>query len=294
MSPKMRLNALRQLVFDSKFIVPTINNNIISNYVELRDSVIRLEKIPFFNNEIVRLKKFGGLFIDSNLSFVLFGDPINEFRDALFAYKSKIELVIDLLNYLIREEEDNTIVIKAPDSSEFSEHINFLDSTYISISQIVINDKINGKVELTRYEIGSSWIIVGLGSLLAIQVVASAFWAAAVIRKKWYESEIIKQQVEAIKIKNDAQKALLDGLEKDIQLSIELEAKNIVDQYDLDKGPEYLERMKMSIKMQAELIKNGTVIYPELIRSETANTLFPDLVNLRNIESRVKQITSSN
>jgi len=289
----MRLNELRVILKGNRFKSPAIGNHGVTNFQQLRSSVTALRDIPILAKEVNRLNKYGGLFIDGATDFVLYADAMASFQDAVDAFKEKLNLAIEILDDLIDAGEDNSVAIRAPSSRDIRAHLQFLEITDKAITQVVSNPIVEGKVELVRYEVGSSWIIIGLGSLIAVKLVAGLFWAATVVRKKWFEGDVLREQVRKMEIANEAQQALVGGLEKSVAQLVELEARNLVDLYDLDRTPEYYERVKASIKMLAELVKDGCTVSPEMISSESISNLFPGTADFKTIASTVKQLADS-
>src|SRR2546423_490694 len=98
-------------------------------------------------------------------------------------------------------------------------------------------------MKLLGWENGSLWLYLALDSLTAVALVGSIAWSAAVVRKKILEGSILKKQVEAMKIKNDALAAVREGVEQQIELLMQAEGRAIYDRYFSGDNPEQMQRL---------------------------------------------------
>lgn len=185
-------------------------------------------------------------------------------------------------------------MIKFPTSNDFEELTNDMSKIQKQL-QLILNDKkINSSMTINNWENGSYWIDIAMNTEIAISVLASITYAAAYIVK-----EIRKDQEHQVYIKKlnlaadslndmrEAQKKYLDGL-------YDIEILNIQENhYDNEVDHERTMKIKSTIKLFADIIHRGGEFQPSLIAPEKIKEKFPDIKNLANLESQVKQIAET-
>lgn len=251
-----------------------------------------LSDMPIFDDEIKYIYK-SPLYATSSDSLQILSDSVRRgiFNCANHIYFSTVSLV-KLFDNMIDELNDETISIKIRESSDFDIIIKDLEKIQACISQIITHPEIGGKLELNSWESGSKWMNLSLGSMLAVSIVASAAWSAAVVNKKIQEGRILTEYARGLSIKNESMEEIRIKQEEAITLLVNEEAKRIqVEFYNNDNNNEELERLKYSIKMFSELIENGTEVHPALTAPETVQNLFPDFAKLDTITSKIKLLS---
>jgi hypothetical protein len=184
-----------------------------------------------------------------------------------------------------------TVSLKLPDPADLKDALNVVTQFEKALEQLLFNPAINGEIRLIGWEVGSFWIDLYLASALAVSVVGSVAWAAAVVRKKTLEGDLIEKKVQGLDIGNDALEALRDGLKKSVQTLTDAEALAILDKhYDKKNSGDQLERIKLSIKISADLIQRGAEVYPGLYAPEEVKNLFPEPAKLAAIVSKIQQL----
>jgi hypothetical protein len=131
-----------------------------------------------------------------------------------------------------------------------------------------------------------------LGSVMAAKLIAGLVWAAAVIRKKKIEFKTFEQHVKNLEIKTESMVDLKDAQKKQLEISLEAEAGNLVSQFYKSSNAEKIERVKYSIKLISDLMDKGVEVHPALSASKEVGNMFPDYGNIRLIESRIKELGS--
>jgi hypothetical protein len=135
------------------------------------------------------------------------------------------------------------------------------------------------------------WIDLSVGSELAMVVIGSAVWAAAVIRRKFLEGSIIERKLRGLDIANEALEALTGGLKRQIEQLLDAESRAVFDKhYTESKDPEQIGRIRFSIRTLAELIARGAEIHPSLYAPEQAANVFPDMAKLNTLASQISQL----
>lgn len=156
----------------------------------------------------------------------------------------------------------------------------------------MLDSEIESDFEIKTAEPGSIWLMVGVGTTIAINLVGGIAWAAAVIKRKNAEAKIFEQHTRTLELMNDqidlyvnAQKTQLDNI-------LQSEAEAIASKHYSAKDPETIERLKLSISTVADLIDKGAKILPTS-ESDDVKQLFPEYGNLSMIESAIKKISEN-
>lgn len=185
------------------------------------------------------------------------------------------------------DEEPDYINIKFPKVKDFDQLSKVSDQLRLAFSQVVCEYE-GGQLEIVRFEQGSLWGVVKVGT--AAMLVAGLVWSGAVISKKILECRHSYEVYRNASARNDLLKELQKLAEAQINNLIELEAKALQDEHFGKENAEQLERIKNSIRNISDLILKGTEIQPALVAPENVQNLFPDFTKLPLIESKVKKL----
>jgi hypothetical protein len=198
---------------------------------------------------------------------------------------------LNILFKTVPEEDVNSINIKLPYVNDFDELSKVTREIHLGLTQVILNDKINGQTKIISVENGSIWFNVFVGTS-AVTVIASLTWASAVIYKKIHEGKLLAEQVRGLKVKNDSLEDILKTQKVQTELMIQAEAEHIATEYFKENAPENIERIKKSITTFADLIGRGAEIHPALIAPENISNLFPNPTKITGIESKIKRLSN--
>lgn len=283
----MRLKTLideieEEYTFD--YTVNQVNSDaskyVIENYEKTMIYLSRIRKFDFIENDINQLEeKCGSIFNSRTVRLIVPTSTKNEFVNRMNIIKGKLDTIKSIGEEFIKKEDETDINVKIPtnDLTEISKIFNEIDK---ALNQTIVNKKINGKVEVKKFETGSLWVGIGLGSVAAISLVGSMLWASQVIRKKFYEAELSRQYVDAIKDKNEdiakARKLILSVIEKELDKEYDEECKKIIEENNLEEeGNEYSNKLKYALKTFNELSEKGVEFHPNQLAPEEVKNLFP-------------------
>lgn len=98
--------------------------------------------------------------------------------------------------------------------------------------------------------------------------------------QKYYEAELSRQYVDAIKNKNEdiskARKLILSVIEKELDKEYDEECKKIIEENNLEEeGNEYSNKLKYALKTFNELSEKGVEFHPNQLAPEEVKNLFP-------------------
>lgn len=264
----------------------------IDNLNGLKELIPHIENIPAYKNEIEEIKS-SSIYRTTQDSLILNQeDALNLYNLSKHIAFSRSSLLLVFSN-LLPPSEDNSISIKLPEPSDYESLIKTMSVFQKSMTPLVIHEDIGGCMKIKNWETGSFWIELVLGTPLAIAVISSLAWSAAVVSKKMTEGKLLEQQVRSLAIKNDSLEDILESQKKMTKTLTENEANSILTSHYKDHSPEHFERVRSTIKTFAQLIQDGAEINPSLVAPENVQNLFPDYKNIGLIESKIARLEKS-
>jgi predicted DNA binding protein len=290
---------MEEVVQDLKINVKEVPNNSgirnISDHVKTILAIQKIEETGLFSETIDKIKTISSIYNDRTSSINVSVSEANRFNQLIAILEEKCATIIEVFENTYKKHNETVLNIKLPEYHSLKELSEFTSKLDKAISQIIHEEKINGKITLCSLESGSMWINIDVNTVQAVTVIGMVVWSAMVIRKKKIEGDLVKKTSESAKIGNEALQLLKDHLEKELNLLCEVEAKQILSDNGIENtSPEYLERLKYSIKMIADLIREGAEIHHSLMAPEKVNNLFPDFNKIDIIESKIQKIESGN
>lgn len=258
----------------------------------IRSVVNDIEALELFNNITSNLKA-SVIYTSANDSMNVQQGEGSGINAQLSLLKTLIQNFLTILLKTVPEEDVNSINIKLPVVKDFDELSKISRDIHLALTQVIINEEINGETKIVSVENGSIWFNVFVGAA-AVTIIASLAWSAAVIYKKFQEGKLLAEQVKGLKVKNESLQDILKAQKEETELVIKAEAEYINTQFFKDNAPENIERIKKSITTFAELIGKGAEIHPALVAPEDVANLFPDPTKLIGVESKIKKLTGTN
>ena len=212
-------------------------------------------------------------------------------KKGLEVVRSGCHALLMILKELYDEkEDDSTIYVQMPKIKDLEDLSKKSKILHNAISQSILDPSIKGTIKVRSYDIGSLWIIITVGSVMAVKLIGGLVWAAAVIRKKKMEFKTFEQHVKCLEIKTESMVDLKDAQKKQLEESLEAEAGNLAAQFYKGGNAEKTERLKYSIKLISDLMDKGVEIHPSLNASKEVGNMYPDYTNIRLIESRIHEL----
>jgi hypothetical protein len=285
---------LKQIDFEKCRLEGTFNklknHYTFTNINGFKRLLLELSSLEIYQKEINALNK-SEIYLTSNDSLIVEQRAYHHILSLSRYLINSAEPLLRVFENFLPPSDESSVSIKLPDPSDFEALVKSMSILHKVTSQVVINDIIKGHVKISNWEFGSFWIELILGSQAAVALIASISWSAAVITKKYKESEILEKQIRSLEIKNESLEDILESQKKLTNKLIEQETSAVVVQhFGKDMETEYSERLKYAIKMFAELIQQGAEIHPALNAPETVQNLFPDFKKIGTIATRIKQI----
>jgi hypothetical protein len=266
-------------------------NNIteFSGLKNFRTAISKLETTKLLTNETNNIRK-SAIFITNNDTTTLNSAEGNNLKLQTDNLIKLVKSLNDTFEKLGGEINDNSVSIKLPEVTDFDDLSRFSSDFHKVLNQSIVNEQINGQVRIDSVENGSIWLDVYLGSAAAVTLIGGLAWASAVVFKKIQEGRLFEKHVQSLGIKNESIKEIQLKQKEALDLMIDAEANNLYnDNFEGDNN-EQIERLKLSIKMFSNLIDKGAEIHPALNQPESVKNLYPEMSNLKSLESKIKKI----
>lgn len=268
-------------------------SSMLENIINFKALIKEIEDytINFYEKEISILKKSEIYETSSNTLSVTVQIRSLLINNAMLIVDSLTSLKV-VLERVTPERNENSFLIKLPQSNNFEEIANDMSKIQRQLHLVLSDKKIDSSMHINNWEYGSFWIDIVIGTQLALGLIASITWTAAYIKKELKKNEEANLYLERIGHENEHIKKVQETQKKYIDKIYENEILNIQENhYDDEKDPERNVKIKKTIELFANILSRGGEFQPSLIAPEKMKKNFPDLKNIANIESKIKQIT---
>lgn len=268
-------------------------NGILGNLNNFKMLINELERyeLKFYDKEIKELKN--SLIFSTTQNRIVI--PEENTRNRI-VYLSKY--IVDSLHSLslvfsqiLPTSCENELSIKFPTTQNLEELIKDMTKIEKQLSIIVNDGEVQTYIKLSKWEYGSYWLDITMGTSFAISLIGAISWAAA------YITSLIKKDKEHTlylqKIETDAQ--MLNAIKEKQLLYLEklyeTEVLNIQENYfNNQENNERNKKIKDTIKLFADIIQRGGEFQPSLISPKEIKDSYPDFKNIEHIPSKVLQI----
>lgn len=183
-----------------------------------------------------------------------------------------------------------SILVKLPPDQTLEFVTGLLEQLQKALGQLVALDEIKGGVEIASWETGSLLVFLYLKSLAAVDLVGRAVRAAAIVYQEIQKGRLIGQHVRILKVKADSARDVQEAQEKLLKELVEQHARAVESETFSSHNPDRFERLKVCVRMLAELLDRGTTIYPALEMPAESKAKFPDLHRINTVLSEMKQL----
>lgn len=269
---------------------PQLAGTTVRNLIAFRAMVDAVDEIEPLQPEIEKIRRSPVYStIQDELDFSSSVDSGKLYRqgDDFFQMVQALDRIVDAI---VRDLPPESITVKLPEVTELAAVVAALGDLQTALSQLVMNEETGGDVKVEGWEKGSLLIFLYLKTLAAIDLVGRALKSAALIYQEMQKGRLMGQQVRHYKIKNETLEDLQNAQATLLKELTEREARAIDTASFKKKDAERLERIKNSLRLLAELMERGTVIYPSLNMPSEQRGLFPDFKQLGNVVTSIKQL----
>jgi len=255
----------------------------------LKKYIENLEEIELFSTEIDILKK--SLVYSGKDEIQVANNEAENLMQAVVSLRNKVELILDIVHSSNFVGKEDLLFIKLPEFKSFEELSKYSRDLQKAIEIPILDDAINGEVNIIGADKGSVILYVTLGTIAAVKLVAGICWAAAVLRKKNAEAKAFEEHAKTLELKNDALSSLIDAQKQQLKNIAEAEATALANGLLNHNDPETVARLKLSMEIISNMIDKGAKIIPMTTDKEVQNS-FPNYNELNLIESSIRQLQS--
>ena len=282
---------LDNLTFTYNYVNGADNPYQVSGLNKLRNSILAFDKIPFLKEPIEKLKN-GFLFTST-------GDKLSLNASNHTILQDFVKNLVTGLSFFVMQFESNyniesetTLAIKLPPIKTFNDLSKTANDFKKAIEIPLLDSKIDSELDIKTAEPGSIWLMVSVGTTIAINLIGGIAWAAAVIKRKNAEAKIFEEHARTLELKNDQIDLYVSAQKTQLENILQNEAEAIASKHYSAQEPETIERLKLSISTVADLIDKGAKILPTS-KSDDIKQLFPEYGKLSLIESAIKKISEN-
>lgn len=305
----MRYSELRavieQMLAEGKvLLVPVIDSNPrqgrpndevleIKELHRLQRVVGRLANVPMFRDHFTELFQHQFLNRAENTVRATYQEIVS-FRTKLDAFFTAARQTLSLLQAMSEHVDETCARIRLPDSSDFRTAVDDQQKILKALEQVFLAEPFNSTIRLVGWENGSLWLVIALGSALAVEFLGRIVWSAAVVRKKKIEGDLLVEQTRKVGVEADFLEHLSQRTVKAAEDLLTQETKALRNHIaGARDDPEAGQRLKETIKVFADLISRGAQVEPALMEPERAKEVFPDFKTLDTIASKIPQLTDT-
>ena len=278
-----------KLILNYEYLSKGEINYRLKDLSKLREAILKFDSLIYLESNIDKLKE-GPLFNASNDSIDLKTSEFSKISSFVNKLRTGLEFFILQFESNDLELDDTNLNIKLPQFKNFSDLSIVAKDFKKSLEIPLLDSKIDSDLNILSAEPGSIWLIIGVGSLLAVKLVGRIAWSAAVLKKKNSEAKIFEQHARTLELKNEHFESMVQAQKIQLNNLLEREANAISKEYYTADSPESIERLKLSITTISNLIDKGAQILP-ISTSDDVKQLFPEYEKLSLLESAIKKIS---
>jgi hypothetical protein len=169
------------------------------------------------------------------------------------------------LQDLIQDDSQEMVSFKLPDSIQFDELITLTDDLKKILEQSFVNSDIGGKIDFKGFDRGSAWMEIGLGSLLAVQILGGMtkfIQDLLDFQQKHRAKEIMIQDLD---LQVEARQNFSEALEKELDSFTSQGIQSLLRQAGIPENDnEINKRFEYSIGKLSQWMERGLEVHPSL------------------------------
>lgn len=244
------------------------------NLNRVRNAINEIERTGLFRDHVIGLLSSDILTSAGDTTVI---EPTNarNTEELISQLRVLVGQFLIAIKPIVPEVEPNSLVITIPNVSDFDDLSQISHTLQKAIGQVVINNEIQGKVEITSVENGSIIFVVDLGSIQALSLIGSLVTIALGIHYRILSTRALEAKAKIANVNNERHKKLVEQEQEFIELYAEIELDQIRRQYAANQDGDYAGRLKNSILLFRELQDKGAEIKPAIKAPEEVKKSFP-------------------
>jgi len=285
----MRLSEVREVIAKNsldimafEFTNFTNNNTAVMGFMKPIQAVRNIAKLGFLEEELNELIDITSLYNSSLDKTTIDSHIFTSFHKVMSSVSIKVKGISDAIDHVLPKEEENSLNVKLPDYSDLKDISEFFRDIDFIFRSTITSDLVEGKVEVVKFESGSMWVGIALGSQAAVTFIGNISKKALVIQEQYYKNQMVKKEIEKLDLLNnqnsgnvDTLKIISDAMEKQLELIITQNTKMVIEEEGIEVSNEKLRALERSLGLMAKLYNDGMKITPSLNAGASVKEEFP-------------------
>jgi hypothetical protein len=302
----MRLQEIKKILSDNidkfDYAAKAINNGStieVIGHIGVMNAINEIAYLGFLDEELSKLQDLSTIYYDRSLEdrIQINSSTFNRFKNIIDDIHQKCVTVYKALNIAIPNQEEYSVSVKLPNYTELDRLPDFFEKLDKSLSQALVNKHFNGKITIEAFDSGSLWVVLSVGSHLALSFLGRITEIAVKISTLILDIKKEKLHFQQIKTSQNFLKEYNEIQMQRLKTVTQKEAEALANDADIT-DPEYISQLQYAIKEISNLITEGTQFKPNEVTSPEETKHFPDYTQVtRLVESHNKlleQFQSSN
>ncbi|MCW5198720.1 hypothetical protein VU06_03110, partial [Desulfobulbus sp. F3] len=253
----------KDIVLTESGITNDSNNRRVEGISRFRIAIQQIENTGAFKKELEDVKNINKtIFIAHDDSVALSKDISSKLISLSIQLHNKLNISATVLSAILPQQDQNSISIKLPKIHNLKELSNIFGKLDVIFEQLIVNDFVEGRVNLQNLDTGSEWLEVVFDSAKSIGVVVSVIYSVVRLQREYIRNKEFLEIARNKKITNDIYENLGRQLLEENKRLLEEQAKGIAAEAGADNEHEYIERVKYGIKELTDLIDKGLKFFP--------------------------------
>ncbi|OMD80423.1 MULTISPECIES: hypothetical protein [Paenibacillus] len=285
----MRLSEAREIIEQNINLLSTYKGKDLgngttelSNYEDTIFAINNISKLGIITDEVKGLNQLPTIYFSSVPKPIILTADFNLFGNIIYAIKQKSNAALDLINNAVPTENEHSVNIKLPEYGDLKEIATFFNELDFIFRSTITSGLVDGRVEIEKFESGSMWIGVAVGTKVAANFIGKVAKAGLEIQEKYYNNQKMKRELEQLDLnnekdrtKNDMLKVISDAMEKNLKLLISEKTEMLLKEENIEGSQEKIGNLERSLEKLGKLFYEGMQIRPSLTASEEIKQEFP-------------------
>ncbi len=250
----------------------------VSGILEAAVGVREVQKTGIFQKECQAVLDVEALSLAVQDPVVVSTGIFKQYGSPLDTLRQRVAIVDAALNEYLEELKPESILVRLPEMTNVEAAGKMLIEIDKMLSQFVVNEYLDGKVQLVRFAVGGTpWIDIYLASALAYRFIAAMIDLYFGIKQRQNHQKAQEELLKGLTLETAHRQAVFDAINAEVKAFSEKRLKEIFDEHDIPADDhEFARRTENSLRMLGSLLDRGVEIHPTLTATSEWRSLLPD------------------
>jgi hypothetical protein len=273
---KKILEATTNELHISEQVVGGVNSMKISGLLSTLNAVRQIEKTGVLKQEVQQILS-SDISLTSSDSLVVDGTTCHSFSNSIKILRERSNALFHALRDLMQDDFQEIVSFRLPESIQLDELTDLLQDLKRSLEQSLVNQYVNGEISLQGFDRGTAWIEIGLGSMLAVQVLGGMVKLIHDILEMRKKHEIHERTLQDLDLQLDLKTQVVETSKKQLDSFVSQEVNHLIREVGAQEDNHELgERFKYTIETLSKWMDRGLEVHPSLTSTPETQRLFPD------------------